>query len=194
MRNRTLSVGIVAFLLALLGACAHAPRSDTCAELGAIGYCAQPTAGMAPFSTTRLVHLTHAQGRERLIVQLEVDEEGLRMAGLTPFGVRVLWISLDRDGRLDIESKAPMDARQILAGIQIADWPADRVRAGLRGATARLVESTSEAGATRQVLDGERVVFSARCEGARPLCRRAQLRYETLGVTLDIETLDPAPH
>lgn len=190
MKRLHASLGLGVMLLALAG-CAHLGGDERCTDFGDVEYCLQSTQGVVPFATMRSVVMVRGQESSQLIMNLEIDEaSGMRMAGLTPFGRRVLWIQLDRERRLSVESDIPVDATQILTGVQFADWPIDRVRAGLRGERARVVETKTDTGTMRQLKDGERVVLSATCEGERPLCRRALLRYETFGYALEIETLD----
>ncbi|GEM_PF-4128893 len=178
--------------LLALGGCGHLPVGDPCTDFGDVQYCLQSSAGLAPMAVTRSVVLSRAQETLRLIMNIEVSEQhGIQMAGLTPFGRRVLWIQLDRDKRLQVASDVPIDALQILAGMQFADWPLERVRPALRGRNARVIETSVKGGITRQLMDGAQPVLTATCEGVRPQCRRSTLRYETLGYSLEIETLAP---
>jgi hypothetical protein len=78
----------------------------------------------------------HLQGRgldERLIARLEVDNDGMRLAGLTPMGQRVLEARFDNQAvTADSLAGSGIDARALLSLVQLATWPVDTVRAGLR--------------------------------------------------------------
>jgi hypothetical protein len=173
------------FVAALIAGCASAPTANRCVPFAAVHYCLQPAA--ISWTATQSVELMHAKGAERLIVQLEVNRGHIKMAGVTPFGRRVLWIEFIHPAvSSDMPGDAVLGAAHVLAGLQLAFWPIDRVRTGVQGKSARLVES---ADGTRRLTDGDALLFSASCDGERPHCRRAHLRYESLGHSLSIETL-----
>jgi hypothetical protein len=176
-----------ALLLLVVAACAHSPTDNQCTSFGSVDYCLQPPA--ARLQLTQLVERVDAKGVEQLVVYVEVDESAIRMAGLTPFGRRLWQIRADAAGvSSDIPKGAVLSAPGIVAGLQLAFWPLAEARAGLRGA-ARLVQSAD--GRLRQLINAEgAVVFSAICDGERPLCERAELHYETLGQRLRIETAE----
>ncbi|MBI3897954.1 MAG: DUF3261 domain-containing protein [Gammaproteobacteria bacterium] len=179
-------IWLVVPLFALLG-CAGVRPLDACTSLGAAGYCLQ--ANGPTLAAAQSVELSSADSKARFIVHLETDANGMRMVGLTPLGQRVWLIRFDYAGKeisADMPAGGGVDARQILAGLQLALWPLPQARAGLQGANAQLRETDG----MRQLLAGDAVVFSASCDGQRPTCRRARLRYLDLGYELAIETLD----
>lgn len=104
----------VTLCLALAG-CAASPR---CPPLpGGPDYCLQDSGAVPAFNALHDIRLRRQGFDERLIAQLEVDADGMRLAGLTPMGQRVLEARFDNvaatasslaDGRLD--------ARAALAG------------------------------------------------------------------------------
>lgn len=175
----------VASILAM-SACAHVPERHACARFDAARYCMQPAA--LRFVATQSVEVTHPGGSERLLVHVESDVNTIKIVGLTPFGRRVLWVEYGPGG-IAPNSHVPagMNAAHVLAGLQLAFWPLEQVRGGARDAAH--VEQSAD-GATRRLFVGDQIVFTATCEGERPLCRRAQLSYPTLGQTLAIETLE----
>jgi hypothetical protein len=179
------AIATLVLLLAASG-CVHAPSDGRCASLGSVDYCLQPP--LANLSATQLVERARPDGVERLVVYLEMSDGDIRMAGVTPFGRRVWQIRYDASGALsDIPPGAALSAPRILAGLQLSSWPLALARAGVRG-TARLVETPD--GSVRRLLDGDTVVFSATCEGERPLCRRSELWYGTLGERLVVEVVE----
>ncbi len=190
---RKTTAKIILFSLSVLGGCAHVSPDDACADFGEVQYCPQSNPTLAPFTATRAVMLVRGEEMQRLIVQIQVDAHGLQLAGLTPLGRRVLWLQLDHANQLHVSSELAVDARQILAGLQFADWPIEQVRAAARGEEARVLEAQEQRGITRWLLDGERVILTATCDGERPHCKHAELRYETLDFRLDVDALDEAP-
>lgn len=186
-----LSILIGALICAALG-CAHVDPERGCARFGAGRYCLQPPT--APFNVTQSVDVMYRGGSERLAVYVEVSASEMTVAGVTPFGRRLFLLRYGASG-LDASSQVSSDvglsAEQLLAGLQLAFWPLTTARAGVRGAATRLEESPD--GVTRRLWAGETEVFAASCEGRRPVCRRAQLTYPTLGQTLLIETVEGTP-
>lgn len=180
--------GVMTVLLLALAGCAHVPVEKECASFGTVDYCLQPPASR--LQLTQLVERVGAKGGEQVIVYVDVEENAIRMAGLTPFGQRLWQIRADAAGvSSDIPASAALSAPRIVAGLQLAFWPLERARAGLRGTAARLTESAD--GRMRHLMSAEgTVVFTATCDGERPLCQHAELNYETLGQRLRIETVE----
>jgi hypothetical protein len=178
--------------MAAAAGCAHLEVDRECARFGASRYCLQPPAER--FTVTQSVEVAHRGGVERLAVYVEVGASDMTVVGVTPFGRRLFLLrhgasGLDASSR--ISPQAGLRAEQLLAGLQLAFWPLPSARAGVRGAAARLEESVD--GGTRRLWAGETEVFTATCEGRRPVCARARLSYPTLGQTLSIETVEGAP-
>lgn len=180
--------GAVSALLFVLAACVHVPAENKCASFGSADYCLQPPASR--LLLTQSVERADANGVEWLIVYIEVDETGIQMVGLTPFGRRLWKIRADAAGvSSDIPAGAALSAPRIVAGLQLAFWPLAQARAGLHGEAVRLIETAD--GRTRRLVAGDgTVVFTATCEGERPLCQRAELNYGVLGQRLRIETVE----
>lgn len=177
-------------VVALLAGCAHdplLPPAKDCIAFGGADYCLQPS--MYTFSLTQSVELTHAKGTDKLIVYLEAKNGDLIMVGMTPLGQRVMQARYDANGvSSDLPANAPLNAEYIFAGLQLAAWPLEQARAGVRG-TGQLLPVNGDY-RRRELRAGDQVVYSATCEGERPVCRRAELRYETLGQVLRIELLE----
>ncbi len=174
----------------LLVGCTHVAQDRSCVSFGSADYCLQPSVGVTAYNATRSVTLRHSRGVEKLIVSLEVDAIGVRMAGLTPFGRRLFSIRLDNGQAPETASDVPVDARLILAGLQFADWPLERVQLAARGVEARIAQQDNPA-RSRSFKNGEQSLMTATCEGGtRPTCRRVLLRYPTLDMELTIESLD----
>ena len=184
-------MALAALLLTALG-CAHVEGERDCARFGASRYCLQPSA--TRFTVTQSVEAMYRGGGQRLVVYVEVGENDLSVVGVTPFGRRMFLLRYGPSG-LDASSQMSGDvglsAEQLLAGLQLAFWPLASARAGVRGVATRL-EELPESG-TRRLWQGGTEIFTASCEGRRPVCRRARLSYPTLGQTLSIETVEGAP-
>jgi hypothetical protein len=141
-----------------------------------------------------MVTFSSSATTERFILQVESDQFGLRMAGLTPFGHRLFVVSDDAQQHVEVQSESPLDgvidAPHMLAGFQLATWPRARLLSGLRGTAVELTESGD---GTRTLTAAGVVRFSATCQGKRPQCRHAVIRYEAMDRTLTIDTSDSEP-
>jgi hypothetical protein len=172
--------------LLLVGGCATS--DPNCAALSAGRYCLQPSTAVAPFEATQKVDLRFRERRETLIAEIEVDAAGMRMAGLTPFGQKLLQLSWDnRELKATTVPGARFDAALLAAMLQLAHWPADAVRAGLSPAL-RLEESPG----ARRVLENDMLVLGIRLEGERPPYRSVRLALPSADLEMLAETLDPA--
>lgn len=177
---RAILVGIV---LSLAG-CSSLTPAGNCAAWQEMAYCLQPTSAIAPFSALQKIELHRAGRTETLIVSLEADQKGLRLAGLTPLGQKVMQAVFDnRD--LTVEAALPEgDAlgRQILALVQLVWWPTQAVRQGLPSGGPLLEE---EPGRRRLVRDG-RQLLAISYDGSGQVA----VEDSTLGLDIRIEDLE----
>lgn len=149
-------------LCILLVACATDPR---CPPLpGGPDYCLQPTTAVSPFSVLQELRIRRKELDEQLIAQLEVDAEGMRMAGLTPMGQRILEAHFDNQAA-SASSLAgdKVDARSLLSLAQLAAWPSDSVRTGLRGNW--ILEESSN---LRRFMRDDQLALEIRTQGIAP--------------------------
>lgn len=170
--------------VALLAACA--PDSPDCARLpGGARYCLQASEGVVPFEVQQKIDVAFNGRRETMIAQVEVDPGGMRFAGLTPLGQRLLQASFS-GGEVRAEGIAleKLDPALLLALIQLTSWNADGVRAGL-GGSAELVES--EKGRSI-VKDGKAVLRIGYTRG-RPPTGDVEIGLPEAGVEFRIVTL-----
>ena len=149
-------------LCSMLSACTDDPR---CPPLpGGAAYCLQSSGAVQAFTALQDIHL---QGRgldERLIARLEVDHDGMRLAGLTPMGQRVLEARFDNQAATaDSLAGSGIDARALLSLVQLATWPVDTVRAGLRDGWT--LEETST---RRRILHNDQVFMEIAGIGSPP--------------------------
>jgi hypothetical protein len=142
-------------LAALLAACAR-QDDPACASLpGGARYCLQTTVNVAPLELQQKIDVAFKGQNETMIAQLEIDAAGMRFAGLTPLGQRLLQIEF-ADGQIRADGMAleKLDPALLLALIQLAWWDGASLREGL-GGSAGLEEA--ESGRT-VVKDGRPVV------------------------------------
>ena len=118
-----------AWLTLLLPACTSMPiQEDNCAALGRVELCLAGS-GALPFTGLQSSVLQSGNTRETLILQLENDARGLRLAGFTPMGQTLLQAQqIDGHFQADGPAADKFDARILLATIQLAWWPLDRLR------------------------------------------------------------------
>lgn len=143
-------------VLALAGCASLVPRAN-CAAWQEMVYCLQPTGSVAPFSVLQKIDVRRAGRSESLIVSLEADQRGLRLAGLTPLGQKVMQVVFDNRGII-VDAALPEGeafAHQILALVQLVWWPSQAVRAGLTPGGPILEDGPTK---RRLVLDGRQLL------------------------------------
>ena len=180
--------GIALVCAGLLSACGALNRLDSsCAELpGGGSYCLQPSTDLAPFDLQQKVESTLQGRRETLIVEFESDAKGLRFAGLTPFGQKLLQVSYDNHvATAQTLPDARLSPTMLLALLQMALWPADSVRRGL-APTLRLEEDARQ----RRVLRADRLLLSIDYSAASTP-NRLHVLVPSLPLELDISPLPP---
>jgi hypothetical protein len=178
---------ITLLLTLLLAGCASPPH---CPPLpGGPGYCLQNTSAVPAFSALQDVRLQRHAMDERLISQLEVDADGMRLVGLTPMGQRILEARFDnRQATAESLAGERVDARALLVLIQLATWPADSVRAGLRWGW------TLEDSATRRrVLRGEETVLMVERSGTPPSYRHLDIHLPRAELHLSVDRIEDPP-
>jgi hypothetical protein len=173
-------------LAPLLATAACAGLDPRCTGLPGGGrYCLQPTTAIAPFETQQKVEAAFDGRRETMIVEIEADANGIRLAGLTPFGHKLVQMSYDnREATATVRPDPRLDPALIMALLQLALWPADAVRAGL-GARLTLEEGD---GQRRILMDGESIMTVSYAGSVAPY-RRLHLALPSAGLELDVETL-----
>ena len=139
--------------VALLCGCAHAPT--------AAGLELPPLAGPAAFALPAVQTLEIALGsrEERLQCALVNAEQGFQSICVNPLGMRVFTLGLGHDGTVTAE-RGPgvpeaLDARRVLADVQLAGWPLAALEAAYAGSRWRVTQPTPDT--RRQWLDDELV-------------------------------------
>ncbi|MEI7614072.1 MAG: DUF3261 domain-containing protein [Betaproteobacteria bacterium] len=174
-------------LLALLAVAACGDSDPGCARLPGGGrYCLQPTTLSEPFEVQQRVDISFNGQRETMIVELEVDADGMRFAGLTPFGHKLVQAHYDNlQVTADVVPDKRLDPVLLFAFLQIALWPADSVRGGLDGAL-RLDDGVSN----RQVFKDGRLVVDVSYTGMRPPYGNMRIDFPLAGMEIEVTTLD----
>ena len=177
---------LAAFLsIGLFGGCVG--DGSPCAALpGSARYCLQPMADIAPFGVQQKVDVVFHGRRETMITQLEADDSGMRFVGMTPFGQKLVQLNFDNHN-VKVEAfpgKGP-DPVMLLVLVQVATWPAERVRRGFDDAVA--VEDAE--GLRRLVKDGKDLVVIRYTRG-RPPFGDMFIQLPEAGVEFTIMNLD----
>ncbi|HRE17921.1 MAG TPA: DUF3261 domain-containing protein [Rhodocyclaceae bacterium] len=159
---------ILVLLPTLLSACL--PGGDSCPTLpGGAPYCLQT----APqhFATLQKTSIRFGSQQLTLLTRVESDVKGLRFVGLTPFGQTIMSVSWE-NGRVHAELppalQGKLDPAVLLALIQIAQWPAEQVRAGL-GPHWNMTETPNRR--QLQLATQDETMLDIRWEGSPPYAR-----------------------
>ncbi len=173
-------------LLMATAACSDDERDARCpALIGGGNYCLQPSTTIAPFEVQQKVEIRFRGQHETMIAELEVNDKGMRLVGLTPFGQTLLKISYDN--RAITTSKLP-DSRLppglLIALLQLALWPANALRTGLE---APLI--LEESAVQRRILNRDKVILTINYTGDQPPYRRIKMVIHAEDIELDVETL-----
>ncbi len=166
---------------------------SSCTTLpGGPRYCLQTTDSIAPFDAQQKVDVTFDGRRETMIAQLEADADGIRIAGMTPFGQKLLQVSFDnRDVSTETFPGKGLDPVLLLALVQVATWPAEQVRAGLDGADV-IDEFMDNAPAQRRLVKDGKDIVVIRYTRGRPPAGDMRIELPAAGVEFSISNLDIA--
>ena len=171
----------------LIGGCAAS--GSRCADLPGGGrYCLQTTAVVEPFDVQQKVDVVFDGRQETMIAQIETDASGMRFAGMTPFGQKLVQLGFDNsEVRAETLPVKRLDPALLLALVQIATWPADSVRSGLEGSAA-----IEDADGQRVLLrDGKDVVVIRYTRGLPPFGDMS-IKFSEAGIEFAIVNLDMA--
>lgn len=171
------------FLLGLLTACAVPPDDGACANLPGASLCLQDSEGVKAFAALQTAALHFNGTSETLILQLENDDQGLRLAGLAPIGQPLIQASF-LNGKFAASGPAAdrFDARLLLAAIQAAWWPLTRLQPPYNDNGLRMEESFNPH--RRRLMRDNDVLLSIRYGSNH------DLELEMIGMRLDITTLE----
>lgn len=119
-------------LVLAVSSCSSSP-SGACANLPDGGfYCLQSAATVPAFVLQQKADFNFGGQRQTLILSIESGADGIRLAGLTPFGHKVLELNYDnRIASVSAQQDRRLSPELLIALLQITLWPADVVRNGL---------------------------------------------------------------
>jgi hypothetical protein len=181
---------IALVLLLATAACSEQSTDQPCpALIGGGSYCLQPTTAVPPFDVQQKVESRFRDRRDTLIVELEVDAAGLRFAGLTPFGQKLIQLSYDnRSASATTIPDSRISPALLVALLQLAQWPAEAVRAGLEKPL-----TLEENGNQRRILNRGEPTLTIDYGPGQPPWRKIHMIIHAADLELTIETLDAAP-
>lgn len=170
-------------LLSLLTACAIPPNYDACTNLPDASLCLQDSEGVKAFTALQTATLHFNGTTETLILQLENDAQGLRLAGLAPIGQPLIQASF-LNGQFSVSGPAAerFDARLLLATIQAAWWPLPRLQAHYQTSGLHMEESFGPH--ERRLMRDNETLLSIRYGNGH------DLKLEMIGMRLNISTLE----
>lgn len=186
-------------LLLCTAACTEQAQDRQCAALiGGGSYCLQPTTAVAPFDVQQKVDSRFRDRHDTLIAELEVDAAGLRFAGVTPFGQKLIQLGYDNhEANATMLPNSRISAALLVALLQLANWPADAVRAGLASSEGMAgIDSPltlEENAGQRRILNRGEPTLTIEHSGGPPPWRRVHMTIHAADLELTIETLDAAP-
>ena len=140
---------------------------------------------MPAFDVQQKVELGFNGRRETMIVELEVDAEGMRFVGLTPFGQKLIEGGYDNHTvRATLVPDKRLSPSLLLAMLQICLWPANEVRAGL-GDSALVEESAGQ----RQILVNGKPVLQVSYTGGLPPATNMRIVLPAAQMEFEVTTL-----
>ncbi|MCC7005165.1 MAG: DUF3261 domain-containing protein [Ottowia sp.] len=198
MKNRLIAL-LIGTGCALQAACSgHHPRCTTLPT--ATTYCLQTTAEIPAFSAQQKIDIAFKEQRHTLIADLNIDAQGVRLIGLTPFGQTLIHI---QDDNRTITTLAPpvanspkntaaylaprFDPTILIALIQLALWPEKALRIGLQ-APLTLEESPE----LRRILNRDKPILIIRhSDDMNMPYQTLHISMPDIALEIDIQTLPP---
>ena len=182
---RLLTTALLGIAL-LVTACA--PTGENCARLPGNGrYCL--VAGPWPEYTAEQASAVTLKGKTlRMIVRVASGPGGLRFAGLSPLGQTLFQVSWENSvlrAELPPVLEGRIDPALFPALLQIATWPAERIREGLSEG----LELIDEPG-RRVIRNGTDDVLLVSWEGSQLPYSRLRIEAPAAGLIIDSRTLE----
>jgi hypothetical protein len=172
-------------LVSLLAAC---DGKGNCVRLGpGASYCLSDAPGPR-FDTEQASAVNYADNTVHMIARIRSDEGGLHFAGVTPLGQTLLQVSAGRQGltsQLPPDMQGKVDGAMFAALVQLAAWPAEEVRRGLRGGLTLL-----ELPGRRSILHGEETLLTIAWEGKEPPYEALRVDIPAVRVRVESRALD----
>ncbi|MBK9446121.1 MAG: DUF3261 domain-containing protein [Betaproteobacteria bacterium] len=175
-------------LCAAMLAIACTPMGESCTRLPGNGrYCL--IAGPWPeYATEQASNVTLKDKTLRMISRISSGESGVRFAGLSPLGqtlFQVSWENSVLQAELPAALGSRLDPALFPALLQIATWPAERIREGLSSG----LELHEQPG-RRVVRDSNSDVLIISWEGNQLPYQRLRIEAPALNLTIDSHSLE----
>ncbi len=186
-----MSRAAMAMLGTVLFASACTPGGEACARLtGSERYCLV-TGPWSAYASEQASTVTLADKTLRMIARIEAGNQGVHFAGVSPLGQTLFLVSWDNSA---LRAEFPpalagrLDPVLFLALLQIATWPAERIREGLSTG----LELREQPG--RRVVRGENGdVLIVSWEGSELPYPRLRIDVPALNLTIDNHALEALP-
>lgn len=187
-----LKLSLYLFALAL-AACSHVPpRQSSCILLPEkIAFCLQPS--HKELYALQTTEISVAGKSEKLITSLEVDTEGWRLTGLTPFGQRLFHASY-KENQIKVDTLQQwgkrIDPALVLVLAQLTFLPLEQVRLAVIEEPRVRIEEMQKPTHQRSLFLDDREIIRIDYEGKLPPYRRFILSYLTAGLKMTVTAID----
>lgn len=179
------------FGLLLLGGCRTPSSGPIWLGRGVPFVLRPPSEGPKLFTTQEVIFQLPEGREERLLTYMENDSDRLSIVASSPMGQTLFTLQL-RQGIVTLDARVPLpkgfDPRLLLALIQIANWPLDDVRKGLKADA--LIQDEGQVRTLR--LKG-RTLLTLRREGTAPPFREIWMEIPPASIRAVITTLEDLP-
>lgn len=185
-RNILKALMVSLFISVLLSTTACTRYGARCQYLTSSSqYCLQPSAVMPTYDVQQKIEIFFKDQHETMITELVVNDAGMQLVGLTPFGHKIVHVSYNNvKANILLSPSKKLDPVLILALIQLATWPADAVRLGTNDAL-MLEESR---GYRRYMVD-DQLVLSVHYLNLEAPHQKIHIAMPAVGLTLEMENL-----
>ncbi len=177
-------IGLAAIAI-FLSACAHEQTVQLAPEMFPV---LPPATLGAERSVQQVLSVAYADQESTLSVVLDVTQSHLQVIGLSAVGVRLF--TIDYDGEHLKSEKLPglpeqIDARRMLADLQLALWPLTALQAATQNSTYAIGEPTA---GTRRVKRGGKLYEEVHYAGADPWSGKLWLSNYEFGYSIAVES------
>lgn len=176
---------LVITMLCVLSACASLGHQCTQFPQTDGQYCLQSTTSSELISVQQKVEFNFNELHETMIVDLEVDAKGLQFIAFSPLGQKLIQIN-DDNFRITSNNTLPshLDSIMLVGLLQLALWPGDVVRKGLK-APLTMKESSQE----RVLFSNGEIVMSIQYADSLAPHNQLSINMPHINLRLDISQL-----
>lgn len=177
-------------LIAFAAACASLPKGPGCVQIGPRGAaCLLPPAALPPVQAQHVVTVEHDGRKDAFLGQLGIDGQALRLAGASLFGTHLFSITWDGQAISVVPPREAMRPELILAMLQLALAPPERLRPQLHGLDL-VVSDEADGGQSRELYQHGRLVAHIH-KTAGPLAQAAlSISIPPADMNLDLEPME----